>query len=514
MRIKSLDGSTLRPSPINIQASKSCESERAALRKGQEDEEGAGGRSIDDAAKKDHDSPSRGQLSLLDRIGTARIVQVREAGEEEMDSEAPVAGTTVGLDTNDDISSPDSIREGESKLTAVAMGQEQLEPQQQPQPQPQPQPTPPPSSTAVIPLDPLCAYLRRVGRHVFRTHSSYAAIALHKLLFYCQADVLPDLPKKIAQPIATRIVADSIVSAEALFIRHIGSVLKRGGRSARRAREMGVTCLEQEEKVSASMEAAAEFDVTAALHLSVDRLPALLRFVEAWNGPVSATVYAADSDLEEIDRFLEHLQLSFSSSSSSASSSNAHSSVTTLASISSFSLHLVFKEGTVYPVNFLRNVALDGVRTSHVLMVDVDLVPSKDAHSHLRDLVSGAPAALGGRKEEGGLGEIENSQSPRRTQGSDSSPSPPQSITMTKRTAIVVPAFESFSYTTTLLPANKSDVQAWVDAGQLRPFREQEWPQGHKMTNFSHWLHADQPYSTKPNAGAEPYIALAMPAPK
>lgn len=40
-----------------------------------------------------------------------------------------------------------------------------------------------------------------------------------------------------------------------------------------------------------------------------------------------------------------------------------------------------------YPVNVLRNKALDEVRTSHILMVDVDFVPSQDLHETIRSVL-------------------------------------------------------------------------------------------------------------------------------
>lgn len=35
----------------------------------------------------------------------------------------------------------------------------------------------------------------------------------------------------------------------------------------------------------------------------------------------------------------------------------------------------------LYPVNQLRNLALENVRTSHVLLTDIDFIPSKELYS-------------------------------------------------------------------------------------------------------------------------------------
>ena len=50
-------------------------------------------------------------------------------------------------------------------------------------------------------------------------------------------------------------------------------------------------------------------------------------------------------------------------------------------------VHLVFDNGSPYPVNLLRNVALERSRTRYVVIVDVDLIPSKPTRQYLLSLL-------------------------------------------------------------------------------------------------------------------------------
>ena len=48
-------------------------------------------------------------------------------------------------------------------------------------------------------------------------------------------------------------------------------------------------------------------------------------------------------------------------------------------------IHVVFKSSrnSAYPVNFLRNIAISNVQTSHVFLCDVDFIPMPKLHEKL-----------------------------------------------------------------------------------------------------------------------------------
>jgi LysM repeat protein len=119
--------------------------------------------------------------------------------------------------------------------------------------------------------------------------------------------------------------------------------------------------------------------VTLATQLSTDRLPLLCKSAERWGGPVSAAVYVRQTaDLGQLSLWRRKCK-----------------------AIKSFvTFHLVNEpvnaaEDIPYPVNLLRNVALDAVTTDFVFNVDVDFVPNTGAIQHIMTLNKAMPKVLG-----------------------------------------------------------------------------------------------------------------------
>ena len=117
--------------------------------------------------------------------------------------------------------------------------------------------------------------------------------------------------------------------------------------------------------------------VTLATQLSVDRLPLLCKSAERWGGPVSAAVYVrSGNDLAVLVKERRNCK-------------SIKNHVT---------FHLVTQPNSVgdvpYPVNLLRNMALDSVTTDYVFNVDVDFVPNVDAIAHINMLNKAMPHAL------------------------------------------------------------------------------------------------------------------------
>lgn len=100
-----------------------------------------------------------------------------------------------------------------------------------------------------------------------------------------------------------------------------------------------------------------------------------------------------------------------------------------------------------YPVNALRNIAVDNLGTSHVFMIDIDMVPSMDLRRFL----------------------IEKLKIDRHKESN----------------AYVVPAFEIFS--NTALPKSKSKLLEEWKVGRVRPFYSTVCWKCQKYTDYGKW---------------------------
>ena len=98
-------------------------------------------------------------------------------------------------------------------------------------------------------------------------------------------------------------------------------------------------------------------EVSWVTQLTVDRLPSLEKMLARWDGPVSAALYSRDValDVKEIERFRDRVDF-----------------------------HIVGASQGLYPVNTLRNVALNNARAGHVILADVDFIPSVGLYDTIR----------------------------------------------------------------------------------------------------------------------------------
>lgn len=141
-----------------------------------------------------------------------------------------------------------------------------------------------------------------------------------------------------------------------------------------------------------------------------------------------------------------------------------------------------------YPVNHLRNMALDEVQTSHVLVVDVDFVPSQDLHKTIRDtLVHRQDAILQLQKEY--LHQQQNNSS--------------SFLEDLNREALVIPAFDRIlkepctshqdcmkhlQQNSSFIPNTFDELRECVIARDCDIFqREGNW-EGHSSTRSVEWL--------------------------
>lgn len=194
-------------------------------------------------------------------------------------------------------------------------------------------------------------------------------------------------------------------------------------------------------------------DVTLVTQLSMDRLPMLGPLCEQWNGPMSVALYASDAESQQ---FLLNLY--------SAESS-------TLQTCRGTALHIVYKEGQFYPVNYLRNVALENVKTPYVFLTDIDFLPMPDLYSYIKEAI--------------------------RVLGMADS-----------RRALVIPAFETLLYKFDF-PNDKTELLKMLADNTVYSFRYHVWPKGHSPTNYEHWKTAVVPYEINWAPDFEPYIVVS-----
>lgn len=105
---------------------------------------------------------------------------------------------------------------------------------------------------------------------------------------------------------------------------------------------------------------------------SKDRLNHFLESANAWRHPISTAVYGKDKDLVMLLLQTRFILLKFQLDIAKAVTELNRTDIT---------IHLVFEEPTeswmldsLYPINFLRNVAIEHANCKYILMTDVDFV--------------------------------------------------------------------------------------------------------------------------------------------
>ena len=193
----------------------------------------------------------------------------------------------------------------------------------------------------------------------------------------------------------------------------------------------------------------ADKSVTLVVQMSIDRLSMIELILGHWTGPVSVALYLSDA---ESQTFLDF-----------------YSSSQTLSARCNVGYHVVYKEGSHYPVNFLRNLAMDLTTTQFIFLSDVDFIPSVGSFPALQASVTSLLSDHSSR-------------------------------------LLVVPAFENNRYSSNNFPVTKAELVRKLDLGEIFTFRSNEWPQGHRPTNFPHWRTSTIPYTVNWEPDFEPYI--------
>ena len=190
-------------------------------------------------------------------------------------------------------------------------------------------------------------------------------------------------------------------------------------------------------------------DVVLITQLSMDRVGVLNALCKQWGGSMSVSLFASDWEAQMLLR-------------SPSSIGDCYRN--------SIAVHLVYRESRwqPYPVNLLRNTALEQAASPHVFLSDVDFLPVGMLCPYLRQAVD--------------ILDVEH----------------------TKR-ALVIPAFETQLYKCTV-PQNKTVLLEMLDRGTIQSFRHDVWPRGHAPTNYKRWREAIAPYKVDWAQDYEPYI--------
>ena len=83
-----------------------------------------------------------------------------------------------------------------------------------------------------------------------------------------------------------------------------------------------------------------------------------------WPGPMSLALYLTDAEAQQFLRFVETSAV--------------------LSARQDVAYHVVYREGSLYPINQLRNVALAQALTPYVFLSDIDFLPAHSLYNYLR----------------------------------------------------------------------------------------------------------------------------------
>ena len=297
-----------------------------------------------------------------------------------------------------------------------------------------------------------CDELRAAAKRIYRVHADYYTPVPQKRLFRCRllGDDAVQANKHLVSRKQHNIRAQSALFAEHQFFKMIKE--QQVNTSIVWPRELLPACSDVTDKLRNSK---LGVDVTLCTQLSMDRLQALPKLVQQWGGPMSVALYVHDAELPLLDKFIADYADAFNSN-------------------DGLRLHCVLREGSVHPINYLRNIALDYVTTSFVFNVDIDFVVGpRNAHDLLNSRIE-AESKLFQQNE---------------------------------RIAFVVPSFETDRYRAAV-PDSKAEMHEMFMTKKMRQFRVDEWPKGHAPTDYDAWFRASMAYQVFWAEGFEPFLVL------
>ncbi|KAK2178031.1 hypothetical protein NP493_565g02024 [Ridgeia piscesae] len=107
-------------------------------------------------------------------------------------------------------------------------------------------------------------------------------------------------------------------------------------------------------------------DITLVTQMTSERHDKLYRLAVRWTGPISVSIYLnRTSSLNAYTKKLKEL----------------------LAPRKNIAIHIVKESGEFFPVNFLRNIALDNAATKYVFLTDIDFEPMPQLDIRLQEYI-------------------------------------------------------------------------------------------------------------------------------
>ena len=196
-------------------------------------------------------------------------------------------------------------------------------------------------------------------------------------------------------------------------------------------------------------------DVTVVTQLTFDRISRLSLFLSHWTGPASIAIYVADEQLEELYNFVD---------STAIISERARNNL---------AIHVVFNHSVIYPINYIRNVALDSVTTPYVFLDDLDLLPNYGSFLLMKKAIH------------------------------------KYNLQFHQKTALVIPAFEMVGNDSDKIPFPKSkqELVSLMKAKKALQFHGYI-SSAHKPTLYSKWKRTTKPYRVKYRSEYEPYVVV------
>jgi len=200
-------------------------------------------------------------------------------------------------------------------------------------------------------------------------------------------------------------------------------------------------------------------DITIVSQLDISRLDRLTECSKNWDGLISVAIYIKEySEIDKLEELLKQPQYK-----SLAENTD---------------IHLVVKHfnDKPYPINYLRNIAIEYSRTDLVFVLDIDFVPSPNAHKIIKDQMN---------KNE--------------------------KLTNDPKTVIAVAPFEIDGYdleNTQLLPKDRQGMIELIEKDKARQIHVQFAPEAHEATNYKAWETATEIYKAKYLNHWEPYTVF------